>query len=347
MTHQSLPRIKKPKNESIETLRGLAIVLVVVGHVIGIDALGGMKVEDDSIWRYLYASLKYVRMPLFTAISGWVYALHAVHIGEFGRFISKKARRLLLPMCCVGTLYFLVQYFTPGTNYAGELTDIWKIYVLPYTVYWYLPSLFLIFAFVGLVDARSSCNKLRSWGGWLVLSWGLVLIEPALSSRIPNVFGIWGAVCLLPFFLLGVGIKRFPQLSSPKMKKIYLVGFVVGIALQQLVWFMGWEREFIRSWFMHIPLGLLSSAFLLTLTWRSRFLIWLGGFAYTIYLFHAFGASGGRIMLMHAGINSDLAVFVVSTVLGLGVPIVVEITLRYFPLLQTLFLGKKLKRRAK
>lgn len=34
------PGVKRPKNESIETLRGLVILLVVMGHVIGIDALG-------------------------------------------------------------------------------------------------------------------------------------------------------------------------------------------------------------------------------------------------------------------------------------------------------------------
>lgn len=117
--------VRPAKDPNIETLRGLAILLVVAGHVIGIDATGGMKVADDSLWRYLYASLQYVRMPLFTAISGWVYALHPVAAHEAGTFMFKKARRLLLPMVCVGTLYFLIQYITPGTNRTGELAEIW------------------------------------------------------------------------------------------------------------------------------------------------------------------------------------------------------------------------------
>lgn len=334
--------IKRPKNEYIETLRGLAIILVVAGHVIGIDALGGMKVPDDSIWRYLYASLQYVRMPLFTAISGWVYALHPVQGSETGSFMAKKARRLLLPMVFVGTLYFLLQYVTPGTNNTGVLSDIWKIYVLPYTVYWYLPSLFLIFGAVALLDARGVCSTLRSWAGWLLVSCGLVVVEPYLSSNLPNVFGIWGAVCLLPFFLLGAGIRRFSvQLASRRMKRIYLAGFLAGIAAQQIVWFTASDSGLLRGVFLHVPVGILASAFLLTLTWRNRFLIRLGSYAYGIYLFHAFGTSGGRIILKAVGIHSSLGIFLLSLLLGLGVPIVVEIVLRRFPLLQTLFLGKK------
>lgn len=126
MKYPAMP-VRPAKDPNIETLRGLAILLVVAGHVIGIDATGGMKVADDSLWRYLYASLQYVRMPLFTAISGWVYALHPVAAHEAGTFMFKKARRLLLPMICVGTLYFLIQYITPGTNRTGELAEIWKI----------------------------------------------------------------------------------------------------------------------------------------------------------------------------------------------------------------------------
>lgn len=340
--------IVRPKNEYIETLRGLAIVLVVAGHVIGIDAAGGMKVADDSLWRYLYASLQYVRMPLFTAISGWVYALYPVHSGETGGFMVKKARRLLLPMIFVGTLYFLLQYLTPGTNTTGELSDIWKIYIFPYTVYWYLPSLFLIFGAVALLDAAGACSSLRAWAGWLLGSCVLVAVEPYLSSNLPNVFGIWGAVCLLPFFLLGVGIRRFAgQLASPRMKRVYLTGFLAGIVAQQLIWFAVGDPGLLRSLFLHVPVGILASAFLLTLSWRNRFLIRLGSYAYGIYLFHAFGTSGGRIVLKALGIHSSLAIFLLSLGLGLGMPIVVELVLRRFPLLQTLFLGKKFRPAAK
>ena len=334
--------IHQAKNPDIETIRGLAILLVVAGHVIGIDAAGGMKVADDSIWRYLYASLQYVRMPLFTAISGWVYALHPVSAHETGTFMLKKARRLLLPLVCVGTLYFLIQCITPGTNRTGELSEIWKIYVFPYTVYWYLPALFLIFGAVAALDAHGACATMRRWGWWLLAACVGVMIEPQLSSRLPNVFGIWGALCLMPFFLLGVGIRRFrTSLNTPLMRRLYLAGFLIGLLLEQLVWLSSGNSHVLRAWFLHLPIGIVASAFLLTLHWQNRLLIRLGGFAYGIYLFHAFGTSAGRILLTHAGIHSQLAIFLLSMCLGVGIPILVELVLRHFPILATLLLGKK------
>lgn len=339
--------VRPAKDPNIETLRGLAILLVVAGHVIGIDATGGMKVADDSLWRYLYASLQYVRMPLFTAISGWVYALHPVAAHEAGTFIFKKARRLLLPMVCVGTLYFLMQYITPGTNRTGELAEIWKIYLLPYTVYWYLPALFLIFGAVAALDVHGACTTLRRWGIWLLIACAGVLIEPQLSSRLPNVFSIWGALCLLPFFLLGVGIRRFrAKLATTAMRRLYFAGFLAGLLIQQLVWFSAGNSHVLRAWFLHLPIGIVASAFLLTLKWENRLLIRLGSYAYGIYLFHAFGTSGGRILLTHAGIHSQTAIFLLSMCLGIGIPILVEIVLRRFPLLSTLFLGRKMPPRS-
>ena len=84
----------QPKDQSVETLRGMAIILVVMGHVIGSDNTGGMKVPDDSFLRHLYFTFEYLRMPLFTMISGWVYALHPVSQSNWNDFTIKKIRRI-------------------------------------------------------------------------------------------------------------------------------------------------------------------------------------------------------------------------------------------------------------
>ncbi|MEI6899039.1 MAG: acyltransferase family protein, partial [Bacteroidota bacterium] len=112
------------RNFSIETLRGMGIMLVLAGHVIGSGPSGGMQVDNHSFLRYFYHScIEYVQMPLFAAISGWVYAIQAnrkeslsrgelslsrgelsLSRGELSlsKFISKKAQRLLIPMIFTG-----------------------------------------------------------------------------------------------------------------------------------------------------------------------------------------------------------------------------------------------------
>jgi fucose 4-O-acetylase-like acetyltransferase len=106
--------VEKKKDSSIETLRGIAIVLVVMGHVIGYKADEGMKVAEDSFLRHLYYTFEYLRMPLFTVISGWVYALKPVSKSYFTIFTLKKCRRLLLPLIFVGGFYYIVQNLVPG-----------------------------------------------------------------------------------------------------------------------------------------------------------------------------------------------------------------------------------------
>ena len=122
----------KQKDLSIETLRGLAIILMVAGHVIGDAPTNGMRASDTSGFHHAYYSLKFFRLPLFTVISGFVYALRPVVSGRSLIFLRGKARRILLPMAAVGTLEFFLRLIVPGTNSSVELSQIWRIYVYPF-----------------------------------------------------------------------------------------------------------------------------------------------------------------------------------------------------------------------
>ena len=212
------------KNPHIETLRGIAIFLVVAGHVIGSTPIGGMKIDFPSIWRFLYLWIDYLQMPLFTIIAGWVYALRPVERSFRNTFITKKIFRLLIPMATVGTIYFFIQYLIPGTNNKSNLLEIWRVYLFPYTIYWYLPSLFIMFLLIMFIDIKKWANQ---FSGWIYITIGAYLFmliqQNIIPESLPNIFSYKGAVLLFPYFILGVGIQRFsPKLFSYKKKYIYL-----------------------------------------------------------------------------------------------------------------------------
>lgn len=331
------------KNTHIETLRGIAILLVVMGHVIGIDRKGGMQVADDSLFRYFYDLLANIRMPLFTVISGWVYALHPVGRGETKIFLRKKARRLLLPLLFVGTTYFLVQYLIPGTNNKAPLADIWRIYLFPYTIYWYLPALFLLFVGMAFVDARRQADTLGKWSLWLLLGCGLCLAELThfLPASVPNYFAFKNAFYLAPFFVAGIGLNRFrSRLCTPPAQRIYLGGLLGGVVLQQLHYFFPDAFTLYQTTHVAIFIGLLSSAYFINLKLHNTFLIWLARYTYTIYLFHGFGTAGGRILLGRLGIHEPFVIFAGATLVATFLPVVVEKILIRWKFTRICFLGK-------
>ncbi len=335
-------RIKREKDLSVETLRGAAIILVVMGHVIGSDSDGGMKVPDDSFLRHLYYTFEYLRMPLFTVISGWVYALHPANLDQISDFMIKKVRRIIFPIIFVGLSYFLLQYLIPGTNKKGDLSEIWKIFVFPYTLFWYLPSLFLVFVVVAIIDSFQRMESFISWVLIFCLALVVLLIRDLIISQESlNYFSYKGAIYLLPFFVMGVGIQRFKPFFTNKIFNTALVTIlIVGIIIQQLAWHDIIEYNFSKSGGIGLLIGLSGAILLFRLRWRVNWLIWIGSFAYSIYLFHAFGTAGGRIIIKATGMNATWIVFMVSLLIGMILPIVAEKLLDRFKLTRMLFLGR-------
>lgn len=330
----------KNKNLHIETLRGIAILLVVAGHVIGSDFDGGMKIAYPSPWRYLYLWIDYIQMPLFTAIAGWVYVLKP-GVGRFSDFIQKKAIRLLIPMITVGTIYFLIQYLVPGTNNKGYLPEIWRIYIFPYTIYWYLPSLFLIFLFVFWCDKYKWAYKLSGWCILLITTLLLYASEKyILPNTIPNLFSFRGALNQLPYFVAGMGIYRFSkQLFTPKLISVYTGLALTGLILLQVEWF--YPLHTIPIYECIQPIWIIATlAILIQQPFNNTLFIRIGSYAYSIYLFHGFGTSGGRIILSYFNIHTEIIVFIFAFILAISIPVFIEIIFNKNKIIQLLLLGK-------
>lgn len=330
------------KNLSIETLRGIAILLVVLGHVIGSGPSGGMKIDFPHPLRYLYVWIDYIQMPLFTAIAGWVYALKPFSaFSGFGSFTRKKALRLLVPMAAVGTLYFFVQYFMPGTNQKGDLSQLWRIYVFPYTIYWYLPSLFLIFLVQYFIDKKGWMDTLGKWGVLCIIAIVLSRMNDAwLLHDVPNVFSFKGALNQLPYFFAGVAAQRFAvQLYSRSNTRVMYVMAFLGIILINAVWFS--DKLSSLSMLLY-PLTQIPTLFLLlSISKHNRFFVWIGGYAYSIYLFHGFGTSGGRILLKMIGVQSVALIFLFASFIAVSCSILLDRFFSCSRLSRVLFLGKK------
>lgn len=297
-------------NLQVETLRGLACLLLVTYHVVGADAGLGLQVADGPV-RWLNDGMAYLRMPLFTFLSGLVYGWRPFS-GDSHAFLIGKVRRLLVPMLVVGTLFALLQAVTPGTNSSAGPWYLW--HVQPVAHFWFLESLFLVFVMVWALERWSLLQTGRGFAVVFALVCGIYL-----SVRGWHWFGIEGAIYLLPYFLCGLAATRFSfklWLAKPWVKAVLLV-CAVAVVLSMGMPVSNPDR---RTVWMLLS-GLFLCLLCLSLGWRNRPLAGIGRHSYAIYLFHVFFTAAARIALDLMQVDVMPLDLVAGVGLGLAGPV--------------------------
>lgn len=338
----------KAKDASVQSLRGLAVVLLVATHVYGIGDDNGLRVEGDTVGRYLVQSLEYLRLPLFTVISGYVYALRPLSSpAALPGFVKGKARRLLVPLIPLTAIVVGLQMVGGAATYTPSTADFARGYLYGYSHLWFLQAIFLVMLVVGLLDARGRLRTLRGWtAAWLV---GAAVYVAVLLPTDLRFFSVDGAVYLFPFFLLGCALVRFvPALHAPRVLGAALVVFAVSLGAQQVLLATDAEVAALPDRALGVVVGT-SGIYLLFRARRhltSRVLAWVGGYAFTIYLLHTIAAAGSRILLGRLGIEAVPVLFTVGLAAAILLPVAFQLTFGRIGWVRAFFLGERAERRA-
>ena len=274
----------------ISFLQAFGIVLVVVGH-----AFNGH--EEIALHRWIYS----FHMPLFMFISGYLFkygnelnhkTLRDISRQERRVFLRKKAIRLLVPYIVISSLtvfpkYLLNAYaihpveFSFGT-YLHMLAYPFDNVIIPF---WFLPTLFLIFAFA--IYGAAILGRIKQNIKYLpeiILSLLLMLhvFNPAKNIEL---FNIGGIVHYLFYFGLGYYgcMKHLETKTSSNALPLFIVTFGISLLLLCVPNFKGSDAICaINGILMSICLGQLYEKR------RWHFLHHLFGASYAIYLFSWF-----------------------------------------------------------
>ncbi|MCF8271894.1 acyltransferase [Chlorobium sp.] len=322
----------KKRNIPIDTLRGMACIMLVAYHVIGNTPQSGLKLHEGFL-KEANELLAYIRMPLFTFLSGLVYGWRP-YSGNRKTFINGKIRRLIVPMLVVGTIFALFQAFTPGTNYQ---TKEWHyLHILPVAHYWFIESLFIIFLGIMLLEQ------------WKILDtkagFAIIYIASAIAC-VANAgtpwFSIGGAFYLFPYFLAGLYCTRFPLQFDHSQTTGYVAITMVILFLILFGNQYGGERRSLNA----LIIGTTACIALLFTKAESPWLAAIGNYSYSIYLFHVFFTAASRIALMKIGIADTWLLFTAGTIAGVAGPILFERIAARHNASRLLFLGQSPMRR--
>ncbi len=303
----------RKRNHSIDTLRGLACILVVAYHVIGGKPGEGLDVSAG-LYREINDILAYIRMPLFTFLSGMVYA-YKPFSGNPAHYIRGKFVRLIVPMLVVGTLFAWSQaIYAP----SGEALYDWQtLHLIPVAHFWFIEALFIIFLLMVPLESLRVFNAKFRFALVLVLA-----VLANLSCLRLDYFAVSGVFYLLPFFLIGAGLQRF-CLTEKLNKEHALLGFLLAFALLSIapvdVASLNYRRSLIA-----LIIGMATCLALISLHWQWRFLARIGVFSYTIYLYHIFFTAGTRELLLALEVENLHSLFLCALTAGLLGPIFVE-----------------------
>jgi membrane-bound acyltransferase YfiQ involved in biofilm formation len=171
---------------------------------------------------------------------------------------------------------------------------------------------------------------------------GLYLIST--QFQVPNILGINGALLMLPFFTLGLTLKRF-ELRSPLVERL-LIGLLVcylPVQLYLVLQGIGPPDRESRPSLSH-AISLICCAALYFVGLKAKAIAFFGRYSFTIYLYHFYFIVLLRWTFSFLGVSNASILFTAGLTFGLLGPIVIDIVISKFRILATLFLGKRFKR---
>lgn len=326
--------MEKARNHQLDTVRGVACILLVAYHAIGGTSSGGLRFPEGSWILELNSIVRYVRMPLFTFLSGFVYSRSPVVGATLERFLVRKAQRLLIPLVVVGLFFLILKAIAPGVNDRGEAQDVRFFLFYPYQHLWYIQALCVVFVIVALVEIGGGFSTfLRSFAVFVISTF----IFDA-RNEFTDLFAINRAFYLLPFFISGVILDRFGKENARVPWAIggyFALFLVVAISLG--------HQHTIDSGVWLLAGG--ATAILLTIwtpPWQP--LARIGFYSYTIYLYHVFGYTAVRVLLQKLGLEDRWLLLPLVVSAGITLPIMLHLVVHPLPYLSRALLGVKASR---
>jgi fucose 4-O-acetylase-like acetyltransferase len=301
----------------LDAARGLAICLVVIGHVVA------RELPEGNYWYgYLNDVIYLFHMPLFMVLTGMSFALSLPRFSSWPQvaaFSAKRAERLLIPYVAFGVLILAgklaAAHFMHIDNPAhGDLGDVFRLLLMPAdSVAEFLWFIYVLCIYLLTVPALFQLIGRRP----------IPLLLAGLALNLapwPRLFMLDEVVYYLPFFAAGMALWMWRE----HWERAGLVALFLSTALFISLAFSLAAPKWLGGALSVLPV--LWAMRRLPVAWQDR-LAWIGRASLTIYLINtiAIGLVKGLLLrvLPWDGVNF-LLYFPVLTLAGVALPMLLK-----------------------
>lgn len=307
--------------EYIDSLKGFAMICVVLGHIADGYLGSSLYPEADTVLTVMLEIIYMFHMPLFIMISGYLYQT-AYYSGN-----NCKTERLKRQILNLFTTYILfsvvlgvVKYISGSfVNSQVSQRDILMIWAMPIYPYWYLYVMLMLYLFFYLFRKRTD-SRIFVW----------IALICCIGSNLLNAemyFEVYHFLYYMFFFYIGMLYQKKQNLLLFKcpvigilflLSVILAIGYLVtGSEYERLYWIPGINLIvalgiglFVWRCFEHIRvLG------------KNKLFLLCGKYCLEIYVIHCFFTAGNRVIFAKLGINNMYVSIVLNLIISIAVPI--------------------------
>ena len=311
--------------EWVDSIKGLAIFTVVVGHCVT-DCLSSDSYPESYLFLESLKDFIYIfHMPLFFIISGFVF------------YISKsydKYKVKVLDFALVYVIWSLLTWLSKyllgsSVNNPVTIMDLVSIIYKPLMVYWYLYVLIFMYIYTSVMNITEV--KFSH-----VVLFGIIAVVTKLFNF--NI-GIGNAFLYhLVFFMIG-GYCVYSRLIY-KINKWQILTMILIIVLNCIFYFEYQLQqgvvEIVKT-FMVATVASLLCFCMFKCIGNVKYLTLLGKNTLQIYVMHCFFTGGLRIVFKQLEIHNLALYMFMGTVLGIMIPILVARICTRYALLNIVF----------
>lgn len=311
-----MSRAEQSRSSLIDVCKGIAIVLVVLGHNIqygsGLEFLRSDTYFENSMFKFIYS----FHMPLFALISG--YLCHIKSDDSKGRFIYRKIYTLFIPVFSWVVFEFFLGVVIKAQSIDSPVQLLKSFFSKLLYSYWFLWAM-LFCAIVIWIFEKYLCGNIVIGIMAIILS---LFIPDSVNSNL--------YIFVFPYYMMGYMWQKWRKrivLSTKWLKRIFLLDSVVfGILLL---------RYSYNSYIYTTHTYLFGAS-----GWKNQIGIdlyrWIIGFAGSLFVILVCYFSEKRLYicvkntLIDLGKNT-LGIYIVSTLINMyGYKIVYKIAGKYF-----------------